>query len=635
MDKNIQKYGKYISDYARNNYRECLREPDGLLSHKFIVPGSCYANQLWDWDSWLTDLALCKIEGADDLSEYQKGCILNFLDHVDPDGRIPIYISPKKTALTSFGEGEKNIHKPCLAQHALYVVMQNGDAEWLRDKFEGIERYIGWYNTHCLHESGLYFWIDDLAIGVDNDPCTFYRPPKSSASIYLNCLMYKELLAVAELAKMLGMKDSYDHYKIRSQELKNSIQEHCWDERDGIFYNVDIGLLPIDPNQKLHSGCPRHWSTLIQRIEVWACFLPMWAGIATEAQAERMVREHYKCEATFNAPYGVRSLSKMEKMYAIIKSGNPSCWLGPIWGISNYMVFDGLRRYGYYEEARELAEKTITLFGRDIEQCGMMHEYYHPETGEGVNNPGFQSWNFLSLNMLEWLESIDGDADKVDYAAENTVSAEDQLDVNEYVSIFKRGGSKRVLFFGNSITRHAPKAEIGWYHDHGMAASCKNNDFVHRVVSALDEKYGKVDYCIAQGSKWEINYFDGEELLKKYYSDAREFEADIVIIRIGENMKRADIDRVDCKPYWDMMVKYFVKNPDAKVVLTDNFWYSELIYNCTKSIAEENGYTFCPIGDLSRDKSNMAIGLYDHHGVAIHPGDKGMKEIAKHILECL
>lgn len=34
MDKKIQKYGKYISDYARNNYRECLREPDGLLSHE-------------------------------------------------------------------------------------------------------------------------------------------------------------------------------------------------------------------------------------------------------------------------------------------------------------------------------------------------------------------------------------------------------------------------------------------------------------------------------------------------------------------------------------------------------------------------------------------------------------------------
>ena len=104
-------------------------------------------------------------------------------------------------------------------------------------------------------------------------------------------------------------------------------------------------------------------------------------------------------------PYGVRTLSKMEKMYAIIKSGNPSCWLGPIWGISNYMVFDGLQKYGYVNEAIDLAEKTVTMLGRDIENCGEMHEYYDPETGEGVNHPGFQNWNFLSLNMLEWLKN--------------------------------------------------------------------------------------------------------------------------------------------------------------------------------------------------------------------------------------
>ena len=130
----------------------------------------------------------------------------------------------------------------------------------------------------------------------------------------------------------------------------------------------------------------------------------MWAGIATPKQANRMVKEHYKNTETFCAPFGVRTLSKMEKMYTIKKSGNPSCWLGPIWGISNYMTFIGLLNYGYVSEAKKLAKKTITLFGRDIEQCGEMHEYYDPETGEGVNNPGFQNWNLLSLNMFRWLK---------------------------------------------------------------------------------------------------------------------------------------------------------------------------------------------------------------------------------------
>ena len=405
MNPKIEAYGIQIAEYAAQNYQKCLREPEGILKHPFIVPGSCYASELWDWDCWLTNLALRSIADAQSIAPYEKGCVLNFLEHTDAEGRMPIFVTPRKTALTAFGPGEKNIHKPCLAQHALFISEQSGDAEWLREHFSCIERYIGWYDRFCLHESGLYVWLDDFAIGVDNDPCTFYRPPKSSGSIYLNCLMYMELKATAKLGELLGMADKKALYEKKAEYLQQAIQEQCWDERDGIFYNVDTNLLPIDKTQKLHSGCPRHWMTLLQRIEVWACFMPMWAGIATPEQAERMVKEHLLNEKTFYAPYGVRTLSKMEKMYAIIKSGNPSCWLGPIWGVSNYMVFDGLCRYGYKEAAKELAEKTITLFGRDLEECGQLHEYYDPESGEGVNNPGFQNWNFLAVKMFSWLKS--------------------------------------------------------------------------------------------------------------------------------------------------------------------------------------------------------------------------------------
>lgn len=404
MDNNIKRNGERIVEYAKSNYKLCFREPDGLLKHKFIVPGSCYSNSLWDWDSWLTDLALREIATTEEIGEYEKGCVLNFLEHIDENGRIPIYVTPIKTAFISY-PNSKNIHKPCLAQHALFVAEQNGEVEWLRDKYENVERFVLWYENNCKHESGLYFWLDDFAIGVDNDPCTFYRPDGSSASIFLNCLMYMELRAVAKLGGLLGLENKRSAYEEKAENLKQAIQEHCWDERDGLFYNVDINLLPIDLTQKLHSGCPRHWSTLIQRIEVWTCFMPMWANIATPEQAERMVKGHYLDERTFHAPYGVRTLSKMEKMYAILKSGNPSCWLGPIWGISNYMVFDGLVNYGYIKEAKELAQKTITMFGKDIEINGNMHEYYDPETGEGVNNPGFQNWNLLSINMFEWLRS--------------------------------------------------------------------------------------------------------------------------------------------------------------------------------------------------------------------------------------
>lgn len=91
-------------------------------------------------------------------------------------------------------------------------------------------------------------------------------------------------------------------------------------------------------------------------------------------------------------------------MYRIIGSGNPSCWHGPVWIISNYLVFRGLSNYGYTDYAEKLVDKTITLLGRDIENNGAFHEYYDPETGEGVYNRDFLSWNMLVANMIAWKE---------------------------------------------------------------------------------------------------------------------------------------------------------------------------------------------------------------------------------------
>ena len=100
----------------------------------------------------------------------------------------------------------------------------------------------------------------------------------------------------------------------------------------------------------------------------------------------------------------MRTLSKLEKMYNVTASGNPSSWQGPIWINANYLTFRGLVKYGYDEDARDLAEKTIRLLGKDYDTHGALHEYYLPESGEPVLNKGFQNWNYLVLNMIAWYE---------------------------------------------------------------------------------------------------------------------------------------------------------------------------------------------------------------------------------------
>lgn len=397
---------------------------EGAFLYPYLTPGSAgYANVLWDWDSWLSDVALQQVlndvgseEDRKEALPYEQGCILNYLAYTDKDGYMPMVISkdsdPNKIKPQDIYA--TNMHKPCIAQHAALLVRQNeGDAEWLRDDFGRLIAFMDNYHNHHRHvETGLYYWQDDLAIGVDNDPSTFFRPNGSSASIYLNCLMYRELQAMSYLAEKLEMPDCVALFNQRSDSLKMSVREHCWDEKDGMYYSVDINLRPISNEPQivfgtpmvLHKGGPRTYSCLIQRFGCWSGFMTMWAGIATREQAERMVRENLLDERTFWSPYGVRTLSRLEKMYSTRKQSNPSNWWGPIWGISNYMVFKGLVKYGMDDVAMELCNRHLRLFGEDLAVNGTLHEYYVPETGKPVMNPGFLNWNLLVLNMIDWME---------------------------------------------------------------------------------------------------------------------------------------------------------------------------------------------------------------------------------------
>ena len=215
----------------------------------------------------------------------------------------------------------------------------------------------------------------------------------------------------------------------------------------------------------------------------------------------------------------------------------------------------------------------------------------------------------------------------------NNVSAYDQLNKNPNISYERNEGGLKVLFVGNSITNHGYKPDIGWYGEWGMAASSKENDYVHRTIAMLEERYGRIDACIAQGARWETDYLNGERVLNDIYTDARDFMADIVIIRIGENMPKGSAP--DCKPQFANMIKFFVSKEGAKVIVTDSFWRNDARDGIIREIAEENGYTFCHICDLEEDEANMAIGLFEHRGVARHPGDLGMERIAERIVACI
>ncbi len=406
---------KALVDYFRDSAPGLLRQPSGFLQFPSIspsLPGKQYSAELWDWDTLWTArglFALADATGnkalAQKVAEHAKGSLLNFTLHQTADGRLPIMLSSEiqNPDFIPFSTPDKNQAKPVMAQLALLVADRTGDAGWCRPIFDQLLRFHESWLAHNESASGLLVWSNDVATGNDNDPTTFGRPPFSSANLLLNCLFFQDCKAALELSRrMKRPADEQKRLQQRVDRLKAAILQECWDPRDAFFYTVDIQsadhraeLLP-----EIERGMNMSWQTIPLRIQTFTGFLPLWCGVATAEQAAALIDRNYRADDRFRAPFGVRTLSRLERMYALDASSNPSNWLGPVWIVSNYLVWKALSAYGYPREAQELAGKTLKLLAMTLEKDGSLNEYYHPDTGAALSHKGFMDWSLLSLEMI-------------------------------------------------------------------------------------------------------------------------------------------------------------------------------------------------------------------------------------------
>ncbi|MGO4514382.1 trehalase family glycosidase [Terriglobus sp. 2YAB30_2] len=400
--------------YFAKNARALLREPAGLLKYPSIspsLPKAAYSSELWDWDTLWTARGLFAIaKQTSDTSLRQaivahaQGSIGNFFDHQSSEGRIPMLIKLNDPdplhCLSGSRPHKENQAKPVLAQLALLATEESGDAAWFAPYMEKLQRFYDSWTADNTTKVGLLVWGDDVAIGNDNDPTTFGRPFFSSANLLLNCLYYEDLKAAAEMARKLGKKDAASRFASSAKQLGEAVQRQCWDPRDKFFYTVDVQCqdrrAELIPNIK--RGMDMSWSAIPIRIQTFTGFLPLWCDLATKEQAEDL-RQHFLNPATFGGKYGVRTLSRAENMYSLAASSNPSNWLGPVWIIANYFVWNGLRQYGFTREAEALAAATTQLLAQDLRVNGSLNEYYDPDTGKALSHRGFMDWNLLVLEM--------------------------------------------------------------------------------------------------------------------------------------------------------------------------------------------------------------------------------------------
>ena len=199
------------------------------------------------------------------------------------------------------------------------------------------------------------------------------------------------------------------------------------------------------------------------------------------------------------------------------------------------------------------------------------------------------------------------------------------------------GGTFKVLIYGNSIALHGYAPQIGWPGEWGMAASAREKDFAHLVVADLEAKRGeRADFRIRNLALLERNFRTNLTYFADLASDVA-YAPDYVVIAIGENVPAlAEKDMPDYTRFLVALTQPLVASAKRpKVVMRSPFWRNAAKADCTAKAAAEVGAIYVDAGFLGDREENLALGLFEHKGVARHPGDLGMRRLADLILSGL
>ena len=158
-----------------------------------------------------------------------------------------------------------------------------------------------------------------------------------------------------------------------------ALVDRLWDESRGLFLDEarPAGLRP--------------------QVATWAALSPLALPDLPEPIGARLVEEHLLDPAAFWTPVAPPSVSAREPSYAPAAGHGliRRYWRGPTWVNSAWLVWLGLRRLGYTEQAEHLA----TALAETVRREGL-REYYDPRDGAGLGAVDF-AWSALVAELVD------------------------------------------------------------------------------------------------------------------------------------------------------------------------------------------------------------------------------------------
>ncbi len=204
----------------------------------------------------------------------------------------------------------------------------------------------------------------------------------STIDVGLNCALALDAEMLARIARELDRPDDAASFAALAAATRDKICGELWDEARGLFANRQRGgafVSSVGPTS----------------------FYPLLCGAASKPQASRLL-EHLADPAMFGGKFVLPNAARSEPAY-----NDNVYWRGRVWPNVNYFVWQGLRRYGFEEEAAELARKSLAMFEQSWTTSRLCGENYNAATGEitdqGDADP-FYTWGamlpLLGVNQI-------------------------------------------------------------------------------------------------------------------------------------------------------------------------------------------------------------------------------------------
>jgi alpha,alpha-trehalase len=201
------------------------------------------------------------------------------------------------------------------------------------------------------------------------------------APVCLNSLLYKTEKDLEQISRWLGHTTDAEKWSKRAEQRKKLIARYLWDDKAGFFFDFD--------GQTGQRSSYRYATTLY----------PLWAGLATPEQAKAIVTNL----PAFERPGGL----------AMSTEDTGAQWDLPYgWGNIEMLAVDGLRRYGFNDDADRISYEFLSMVAENFRRDGNIREKYnvvarssesHVEVGYQVNVVGFGWTNAAFVELLHGL----------------------------------------------------------------------------------------------------------------------------------------------------------------------------------------------------------------------------------------